>query len=187
MILALYDLTGKKKWLEAAQEAADYTETWTYMWKFPVAVPWKKHPFARYTISGQSIITIGGGADVYMAACAYVYYRLYLLTDDPHYLEFSRFIYRNTRQANDIDGSCGYCMPGLGHESGGIYTQKMRSQYHWLPWCTFVEAEPSMRFHSTFGYYEIEEIEKMPEEERKRKNQIYRSFPKADLIQQREI
>ena len=185
--LALYDLTGKKKWLEAAQEAADYTETWTYMWKFPVAVPWKKHPFARYTISGQSIITIGGGADVYMAACAYVYYRLYLLTDDPHYLEFSRFIYRNTRQANDIDGSCGYCMPGLGHESGGIYTQKMRSQYHWLPWCTFVEAEPSMRFHSTFGYYEIEEIEKMPEEERKRKNQIYRSFPKADLIQQREI
>ncbi|MFQ7288304.1 MAG: hypothetical protein ACLRPV_05035 [Lacrimispora saccharolytica] len=129
--LALYDLTGKKKWLEAAQEAADYTETWTYMWKFPVAVPWKKHPFARYTISGQSIITIGGGADVYMAACAYVYYRLYLLTDDPHYLEFSRFIYRNTRQANDIDGSCGYCMPGLGHESGGIYTQKMRSQYHW--------------------------------------------------------
>ena len=44
-----------------------------------------------------------------------------------------------------------------------------------------------MRFHSTFGYYEIEEIEKMPEEERKRKNQIYRSFPKADLIQQREI
>lgn len=151
------------------------------MWKFPVAVPWKKHPFARYTISGQSIITIGGGADVYMAACAYVYYRLYLLTDDPHYLEFSRFIYRNTRQANDIDGSCGYCMPGLGHESGGIYTQKMRSQYHWLPWCTFVEAEPSMRFHSTFGYYEIEEIEKCRKRKEKGKIRSIGLFRKQTL------
>lgn len=174
--MSLYDLTGEQKWLDKAQEAADYTETWTYMWKFPVSVPWKKHPFSRYSISGQSIITVGGGVDVYMAACAYAYYRLYLLTDDRHYLEFARFIYKNTRQANDIDGTIGYCMPGLGHESGSIYTQKMQSQYHWLPWCTFVEAEPSMRFYCTFGSYEIEEIEKLSIEERKRRNRIYRNL-----------
>lgn len=171
--LALYDLTEEERWLQAAQWAADYTETWTYAWKFPIAVPWKKHPFQKYSISGQSIITISGGADVYMAACAYVYYRLYLLTEDEHYLDFALFIYKNTRQSNDVDGSIGYAMPGLGHESGSFESQKFQSQYHWLPWCTFVEAEPSSRFYDTFGYYEIEEIEKMPWDERKRRNRIY--------------
>ena len=81
----LYDLTGDLHWLEGAVGAADYTETWTYAWTFPVVTPWPKHPFNRYSISGQSIITIGGGADVYMAACSYTYYRLYLLTKDSHY------------------------------------------------------------------------------------------------------
>lgn len=174
--LALYDLTKETQWLEAAKEAADYTETWTYLWKFPVAVPWSRHPFRKYSISGQSIITIGGGADVYMAACAYTYYRLYLLTEDTHYLDFARFIYKNTRQSNDVDGSIGYCMPGLGHESGNFCTQKLQSQYHWLPWCTFVEAEPSMRFYETFGSYEIEQIEQLPLEERKKRNRIYEEY-----------
>lgn len=174
--LSLYDLTGDKHWLEGAVGAADYTETWTYAWTFPVYTPWPKHPFNQYTISGQSIITIGGGADVYMAACSYTYYRLYLLTGDSHYLDFAEFIHKNTRQSNDIDGTSGYAMPGLGHESGNFFSQKLGSQYHWLPWCTFVEAEPCERLYETFGVYEIEDAQRMDKEEREKRNRIYENY-----------
>lgn len=174
--LALYDLTGEDKWLEGAVGAADYTETWTYAWKFPVITPWPKHPFNRYSISGQSIITIGGGADVYMASCAYTYYRLYVITGDKHYLDFAEFIHKNTRQSNDVDGSSGYIMPGLGHESGNFTFQVLQSHYHWLPWCTFVEVDPSSRLYDTFGGYEIADAQKLSPEERARRNRIYETY-----------
>jgi hypothetical protein len=174
--LALYDLTGDNKWLESAIGAADYTETWTYAWRFPVRTPWPKHPFNKYSISGQSIITIGGAADVYMAACAFTYYRLYVITGDEHYLDFAEFIHKNTRQANDVDGSIGYIMPGLGHESGNFTSQTLESHYHWLPWCTFVEIDPSSRLYDTFGGYEIADAQRLSPEERAKRNRIYDTF-----------
>ncbi len=174
--LALYDLTGDEHWLEGAVGAADYTETWTYAWTYPISVPWEKHPFNQYSISGQSIITIGGGADVYMAACSYTYYRLYLITGDKHYLDFAEFLHKNTRQSNDIDGTSGYCMPGLGHESGNFSTQRFESHYHWLPWCTFVEAEPCERMLETFGVYEIADAEELGREELQKRNRVFDDF-----------
>jgi hypothetical protein len=174
--LALYDLTGEERWLEGAIGAADYTETWTYAWSFPVRTDWPRHPFNRYSISGQSIITIGGGADVYMASCSYTYYRLYLLTGDEHYLDFAEFIHNNTRQSTDVDGGVGYALPGLGHESGDFTSQTLRSHYHWLPWCTFVEVDPASRLYDTFGVYEIADAQKLPPDERARRNRIYEKF-----------
>lgn len=174
--LALYDLTGEHKWLEGAIGAADYTETWTYAWSFPVRTIWPKHPFNKYSISGQSIITIGGGADVYMAACVYSYYRLYVITNDKHYLDFAEFINKNTRQSSDVDGSCGYIMPGLGHESGNFTSQTLQSQYHWLPWCTYVVVDPSSRLFDTFGGYEIADAQRLSPEERAERNYIYKNF-----------
>jgi hypothetical protein len=100
-----------------------------------------------------------------MAACAYVYYRLYVITGDPHYLDFAEFIHKNTRQSNDADGSVGYIMPGLGHESGYFANQ--------TPWCTFVEVDPSSRLYDTFGGYEIEDAQRLSPEERARRNCIY--------------
>lgn len=174
--LALYDLTGEQKWLQAAVGAADYTETWTYAWTFSVRTLLPKHPFNRYSISGQSLITLSVGADVYMAACSYTYYRLYVLTNDEHYLDFAEFIHKNTRQANDVDGSIGYAMPGLGHECGNFTSQTFMSQYHWLPWATFVETEPSSRFCDTFGGYEIADAQRLSPEERARRNRIYDNY-----------
>lgn len=180
--MALYDLTGEKKWLDASVSAADYTETWTYAWTFPVVAPQPVHPFHKYSISGQSIITLGGGADVYMAACAYTYYRLYLLTGDGHYRDFAEFIHKNTRQSNDVDGSIGYRYKGLGHESGNFALQVLDSHYHWLPWCTFVEIDPVSRFYDTFGVYEVADAERLSMEERQRRNRIYESYPLADGV-----
>jgi len=178
--LALYDLTEDKKWLEALIGAADFTETWTYMWSFPVRVMWPNHPFSKNTISGQSPVTIGGGGgDMYMAACAYVYYRLYVITGDEHYKDYAEFIHNNTRHANDVDGSFGYAYPGLSHEGGRFAQQTFESHYHWLPWVTYVEIDPTSRLYDTFGAYDIAGAEKMPPEERVKRNRIYDDFAKV--------
>ena len=172
--IALFDVTGDRKWLEAACGAADYTETFTFVWDFPVHNPYPAHPFNRNHISGQSNVSVGmAGGDIYMAACSYTYYRLWLLTGDPHYCDFAEFLNRNCKQANDVDGSCGYRYPGLVNEGAHFGGQEYRSRYHWLPWCTFVEVDPASRFMDTFGSHEIAEIEKLPLEERRRRNRIY--------------
>ena len=172
--IALYDITGDRKWLEAACGAADYTETFTFVWDFPVYNPYPAHPFNRYHISGQSNVSVGtAGGDIYMAACSYTYYRLYLLTGDRHYCDFAEFLNRNCKQANDPDGNCGYRYPGLVNEGAHFSEQEYRSRYHWLPWCTFVEVDPASRFVDTFGCHEIGDIEKLPPEERMRRNRIY--------------
>jgi len=172
--MALYDVTEDRKWLEAACGAADYTETFTFVWNFPVHVPYPAHPFNRFHISGQSNVSVGtAGGDIYMAACSYTYYRLWLLTGDRHYCDFAEFLNRNCKQANDTDGSCGYRYPGLVNEGAHFSEQEYRSRYHWLPWCTFVEVDPASRFEDTFGFHEIEEIEKLPLEERRSRNRIY--------------
>ena len=172
--MALYDATGDAKWLEAACGAADYTETFTFVWNFPVHVPYPAHPFNRNGISGQSNVSVGtAGGDIYMAACSYTYYRLYLLTGDTHYRDFAEFLNRNCKQANDTDGSSGYRYPGLVNEGAHFGEQEYRSRYHWLPWCTFVEVDPASRFADTFGAHEIAEIEKLPGEELRRRNRIY--------------
>ena len=176
--LALYDLTSEQKWLDALIGAADYTETWTYAWSFPVRVPWPNHPFNHNRISGQSPVTLGGGGgDMYMAACAYIYYRLYVITQDAHYRDYAEFIHNNTRQANDVDGSCGYAMPGLSHEGGGFGEQTFQSHYHWLPWVTYVEVDPLSRLYDTFGAYDIAGADKLTQEERAARNRIYDFFP----------
>ncbi|WP_258067889.1 hypothetical protein [Rathayibacter sp. AY1B5] len=174
--LALHDLTGDRRWLDAAVGAADYTETWTYAWRFPVRTPYPAHPFDHYSISGQSIITLQGGADVYLAACSYTYYRLHLLTGDEHYLDVAELLHRNTRQSTDVDGSIGYVMPGLGHESGDFADQTLRSHYHWLPWCTFIEVDAASRLRDTFGVYEIADAQRLPAAERARRNRIYDGY-----------
>ncbi len=175
--ISLYDITHEGKWLEAACGAADYVETFTFVWNFPVDQPYPCHPFVRNHISGQSNVTVGmGGGDVYMAACSYVYYRLYLLTGDKQYCDFAEFINLNCKQVNDIDGSCGYKYIGLVNEGGSFSEQQYRGRYHWLPWCTFVEVDPSSRFYDTFGAYEVADIEKLPIEEKLKRNQIYDNY-----------
>ena len=175
--LSLYDLTGEGKWLKAACGAADYTETFTFVWDFPVHNPYPAHPFNRYHISGQSNVSVGtAGGDIYMAACSYTYYRLWLLTGDRHYLDFAEFLNCNCKQANDIDGSCGYRYIGLVNEGAHFSEQEYRSRYHWLPWCSFVEVDPASRFQDTFGAHEIADIEKLPMEERQQRNRIYDNY-----------
>ena len=95
--LALYDLTGEQKWLDALIGAADYTETWTYAGRSPCAPCGPTTPSTKTASAGKARLRLGGGGgDMYMAACAYVYYRLYVITGDEHYRDYAEFIHNNT-------------------------------------------------------------------------------------------
>ena len=146
-------------------------------WAFPVKPIEKIHAFHHVDMSGQSLIATGhSGADVYMAACSYIYYRLYLITRDVHYRDFAIFISKNPKQWTDLDGSFGYGRRGLCEESANVYSFDSRGVYAWLPWVTYVQVDPVFRMKETFGTYEIEDAEKLPKEELLRRNRIYDTY-----------
>lgn len=159
--LSLYELTKEKKWLEALTGAADYTETWTYAWIFPVRPIEKIHALHHVDMSGQSLIATGhSGADVYMAACSYIYFKLYKITKDRHYLDFSDFLHHNPKQVTDLDGTFGYGRLGLCEESCGLWNIDCRGVYAWLPWCSYVQVEPIYQFLDAYGVYEVADAAK---------------------------
>jgi hypothetical protein len=171
---ALYDITGDPKWLEAAVAAANYTETWTYSWEFPIHPIEPTNAYHKAGITGQSLICTGhSGADVYMAACPLAYYRLYLYTGDAHFLAFAKFIMNNTKQTTNWKGNLDYKYLGLVEEGGELALFVYRGANGWLPWCTFVQIDPIAKFEDIFGSADIDEIEKMNLEDRRRRNSKY--------------
>ena len=175
--LSLYDLTGSEKWLEATRGAADYIETWTYAWAFPVKPIEKIHALRHVDMSGQSLIATGhSGADIYMAACSYIFFRLYLITGDKHYKEFARFIHKNPKQVTDLDGSLGYGRRGMCEESADLALFDSRGVYAWLPWCSYVQIDPVQRLYDTFGVYEIDDCDGITIEELRARNRIYDTY-----------
>lgn len=176
--LSLYDLTGDQKWLDATIGAADYTATWTYAWTFPVKPIEKVHAYHHVDISGQSLIATGHSAsDVYMAACSYIYFRLYVITGDKFYRDYAEFLHKNPKQVTDIDGSLGYGRLGICEESSDVSRFDSRGVYAWLPWCTYVQVDPISRMVDTFGTFEIEDTDSIPLEELRKKNRIYDEYP----------
>lgn len=169
--MALYDMERKQRWLEAAQGAADFTETWTYVWDYEVK-PYKGNAvFDRAGITGLSLIATGHShADVMMGYMPYEYYRLYLHTGDTHYREFCLFLNGNTKQTTDWSGRLGHVYPGLVEESGELALQYHNGLGRWLPWCTIAQIESLTRFRERFGKMDVEEIEGMDAGEREEKN-----------------
>ncbi|RZA15125.1 MAG: hypothetical protein EOP02_25305, partial [Proteobacteria bacterium] len=110
--LALHDLTGEKPWLDAAVQAARYSETWMYSYEVPAEVDSSVTDFPKdRSIVGQTLIATGqSAADLGFAFSAFDYYRLYLFTGDAHLLTVARLLVHNTKQSLNWDGKL---YPGL--------------------------------------------------------------------------
>ena len=170
--LALYDLTGDMRWVQAAQSAADFAETWTYCRAFEVRPGKGNAVFDRMDITGLSLIATGHShCDVMMGYCAFDFYRLYLLTGDQHNLTFARFLLHNTRQTVDWSGKLGHVYPGLVEESGEVARQFHNGLGRWLPWCTIAEIETLSRLQEWFGNMDIDQLE-LHHEEMLRRNHV---------------
>ncbi len=151
--LALHDLTGEKSWLNAATQAADFTETWAYAWNVPIPTndPQVTYPTGA-TTTGLSIIATGhSGADLFLAGAPFLFYRLYLQTGDIHYAEIARQLLYDTKQAVDINGSLGYGHPGLCTEALSLAPPRGHGVNVWLPWLTFSMIDPLVQLEDAYG------------------------------------
>jgi len=155
--LALWDITGKKRWLDAAAQAGDFTETWAYCWNIPIPEEDTAANYPRWaTTTGFSLIATGhSGADLFLAGAPFFYYRIYLGTGDEHYADIARQFLYDTKQSMDINGSLGYGHTGLCTEALSLSVGR-RGRGHgvntWLPWLSYSMIEPIVRLHEAYGF-----------------------------------
>jgi len=187
--LSLYDLTKEQKWLDAAEQAATYTETWVYNFEIPVEddrTSATSFPKDR-SIVGQHLIAIGhAAADLGFAWNSFAYYHLYMLTQNQHYLRMARIAAHNTKQSMNWDQTI---YPGqakglqleafpvqIPRRSGGVETT--------LNWNYAGHLDPMFRFKDAFGTPDLEEVEKMDWTERQQKLERYMLYQSSDYGQQ---
>ena len=139
--LALYDATRESKWLAHARSAADYTESWIWIWDVPMPedanndeIHWKK---GVPTVGLQGITARGaGGTDEYLDWATPLYAKLYKDTKDTHYLDVARILLHNTKSMLALPGrTYGMLGPGWQQEHWQMSANRGYGQPgKWLPW-----------------------------------------------------
>jgi hypothetical protein len=142
--LSLYEVTKEAKWLQRAQVAADFAESWIWIWSVPMPVDaddaqlhWKKGVPA---LGFQGITAaVAGGVDEYLDWAVPSYAKLYNLTKDQHYLDVARVLLHDTKQMVALPGRQ-YDYKGIGWQQEGWGMGPGRNgrgvggHRFWLPW-----------------------------------------------------
>ncbi|RFM27029.1 hypothetical protein DXN05_16285 [Deminuibacter soli] len=174
--MALYDHTKDHQWLDAAVQAARYTETYMYAYHVPMSQGDTLTDFpANKTGTGQTLIATGhSGVDNGLSFSSFQYYRLYLFTGDKHLLQVARMAMYNTLQTMDMDGSMGYRYKALQTEAFSLSgNTRGHSVRQWLAWNTAAVMDPLCRFKDAFNNVDIDAIEKLPLAQRRQLNEQY--------------
>ncbi|MBN2129242.1 MAG: hypothetical protein JW741_07080, partial [Sedimentisphaerales bacterium] len=138
--LILYETTNESKWLERARMAADFSETWIYLYNIPMpeddddrTLHWKK----GVPTTGMQLIATGHSlVDHYMSYDADEYAHLYWYTKDAHYYEVARLLLHNTKNMMALDGRL-YDLHGPGWQQEHWSFAPPRGyglHRNWLPW-----------------------------------------------------
>jgi hypothetical protein len=141
--LSLYETTKDVKWLDRAQSAGSYTESWIWIWNVPMPMDaddtnlgWKK---GVPTIGANGIAAnVPGEVDQYLDWAVPTYAKLYKYTKDEHYLEVARILLHGTKAMLAIPGRT-YDLKGPGWQQehwrmGGRGTRGIGAHRTWLPW-----------------------------------------------------
>ena len=138
--LALFDMTHDPQWLSRAQAAANYAESWIYLWNVPmppdendVHLHWKR---GVSTVGVQLIATGHSLVDEYMSCDAGEYARLYQYTGDAHYLAVARILLFNTKNMLALPGRLfDLGEPGWQQEHWSLAPRRGYGLHcGWLPW-----------------------------------------------------
>jgi hypothetical protein len=138
--LALYNSTKDKKWLDCAIMAANFSETWIYIWDIPMPLDmpdknlnWKH---GVPTTGVQLIATGHSGADCYMAFDTDEFAQLFKITSDTHFYDVAKILLHNTKGMMALPGRL-YDLrgPGWAQESLSFSVRRARGGHRgWLPW-----------------------------------------------------
>lgn len=141
---SLYEATHDRKWLDRACAAANFAESWIWIWDLPMPVDadnaqlhWKK---GVPTTGIQGITALSaGGTDEYLDWAVPSYAKLYTLTHDRHYLDVARVLLHDTKSMVAMPGRL-YDMKGPGWQQEnwrmgpGGPGRGIGSHRFWLPW-----------------------------------------------------
>lgn len=140
--LALYEAAKEPKWLERAEAAGNYTESWIWIWNVPMPIgadnallQWKR---GVPTVGAQGISARGpGGIDEYLDWAVPQFAELYEDTHDKHYLDVARILLFNTKSMLALPGrTYDLAGPGWQQENWGMGPGRRGFGSHrsWLPW-----------------------------------------------------
>lgn len=139
--LALLEATGDERRLEPARAAADFAETWMYVWDARAAGP---HWPAGVTTVGAQLIASGHSlVDQYMAFDVGSYAKLFSYTGDPHYRDVARLLLHNTKTMLALPEHP-YDLAGPGwQQEHWSFAPPVGEGLHryWLPWVTCAHLE----------------------------------------------
>tara|TARA_R110002049_G_scaffold307720_2_gene509205 strand:- start:32874 stop:35102 length:2229 start_codon:yes stop_codon:yes gene_type:complete len=155
--LALYSTTKDKKWLERAKMAANFAETWIYIWDVPMPedendadLHWKK---GVSTIGLQLISTGHSLVDAYMAFDTDEYAKLSVYSNDAHYMDVASILLHNTKGMLGLPERT-YDLPGPGwqQEHWSLAPERgIGRKRAWLPWVT------TSQLNGIFGLKDFDE------------------------------
>jgi hypothetical protein len=142
--LSLYDSTKDTKWLDRAKTAADFAESWIWIWNLPM--PLDADDSQLYykkgvpTIGVQGITALhAGSADEYLDWAVPSYAKLYNYTKDEHYLDVASILLHDTKSMVALPGRQ-YDMKGVGWQQEGWRLgpggpgRGVGGHRFWLPW-----------------------------------------------------
>ena len=158
--MSLYESTKESKWLERAKAAADYAESWIWIWNLPMPIDgdnallhWKK---GVPTVGVQGITArVAGGVDEYLDWAAPSYGKLYEYTKDEHYFDVARVLLHDTKSMVALPGRQ-YDMKGIGWQQEGWRMgpggpgRGVGGHRFWLPWIS------ANHLHSITGLEELD-------------------------------
>lgn len=144
--LSLYDSTKDAKWLARAEAAADFAESWIWIWNLPMPLDaddaqlYYKKGVPTVGIQGITV-RVAGSADEYLDWAVSSYAKLYNLTQDEHYLDVARVLLHDTKSMVALPGRQ-YDMKGIGWQQEGWRMgpggpgRGVGGHRFWLPWIT---------------------------------------------------
>jgi hypothetical protein len=141
--LSLYDATKEPKWLERAKAAANFAESWIWIWNLPMPADQddaKLHYKKGVPTVGVQGITAAAspGVDEYLDWAVPSYAKLYNLTKDQHYLDVARILLHDTKSMVALPGRQ-YDVKGIGWQQEGWSMgpgsrRGIGGHRFWLPW-----------------------------------------------------